>query len=89
MKTCVLSLCLGALLAGPALAQQGDLGVTVDATWVSKYIWRGFDVLDDKAAFQPSIDFDLWDTGFHFTIWTSWAGASKNGGSISTVNKEE
>ena len=89
MKKYILTLCMVALLAGPVVAQEGDLGVTVDATWVSKYIWRGFDILDDKAAFQPSIDLNLWDSGFHFTVWTSWAGSSKGAGSVSTVNLQE
>lgn len=74
---------------GTTWAMDDGLGVTVDATWVSKYIWRGFDVLDDKAAFQPSINLDLYGTGFSFTAWSSFAGASKNGGSVSTVDAEE
>jgi hypothetical protein len=70
-------------------AGDGELGVTLDTTWVSKYIWRGIDRLDDKAAFQPSIDLDLFGTGFSANVWTSQAGASKNGGNISTVDAEE
>jgi hypothetical protein len=52
-----------------------DLGITVDATYVSKYIWRGFDVLDDKSAWQPSIDFDF-GNGFSANLWMSYAGSS-------------
>ncbi|MBE0535640.1 MAG: hypothetical protein IH624_08215 [Phycisphaerae bacterium] len=66
---------------------QGDLGVTIDGTWVSKYIWRGFDRLDDKAAFQPSVMLDLFNTGFNVGVWGSWAGAS--GSRISTVDATE
>ncbi len=69
--------------------EYGEIGIDVDVTWVSKYIWRGFDRLDDKAAFQPSINLDLFDTGFSFNVWSSFAGASKNGGRTSTVNAEE
>jgi len=69
--------------------EYGELGIDVDATWVSKYIFRGIDKLDDKAAFQPSINMDLFDTGLSFKLWSSWAGASKNGGSKSTVDAEE
>ena len=54
----------------------GDLGIDVDATWVSKYIWRGMDLYGDKAAFQPSINFDLWGSGFSFNVWASYPGAS-------------
>ena len=71
-------------MAGTAFALEtdyGELGVDFDATWVSKYIWRGFDLLDDKAAFQPSINFDLFNSGFSVNVWSSFAGASKNGGS--------
>lgn len=75
-------------MAGLAQAQE-ELGVTVDVTWVSKYIWRGFDRLDDKTAFQPSINLDLYDTGLSFNLWSSHAGSSKGGGSVSTVDAEE
>ena len=74
-----------------ALASEGqtELGITVDATWVSKYIFRGIDKLDDKAAFQPSINLDLYGSGLSFKVWSSFAGASKNNGSVSTVDREE
>ena len=70
-------------------ADDGELGVTLDATWVSKYIWRGIDKLDDKGAFQPSINLDLFGTGFSANVWTSQAGSSKGAGSTSTVDAEE
>jgi hypothetical protein len=69
--------------------EYGELGIDVDATWVSKYIFRGIDKLDDKAAFQPSINFDMFDTGLSLKVWSSFAGASKNGGMVSTVDAEE
>jgi hypothetical protein len=75
--------------AGFAQAVEEELGIDFDVTWVSKYIWRGIDKLDDKAAFQPSINVDLYGTGFSVNVWTSQAGASKNDGAISTVNAEE
>lgn len=81
--------------AGLALAQEGELGIDVDATWVSKYIWRGIDMLDDTGAFQPSINFDLYDTGFSFKLWASYAGSGGNGtnssrtGSLGRVNATE
>jgi hypothetical protein len=52
-----------------------DLGVTVDVTFMSKYIWRGFDRFDNKAAWQPSVDFDL-GGGFGASVWASYAGSS-------------
>jgi len=75
-------------IGGIGWAAEGDIGVDIDATWVSKYIWRGIDKLDDKAAFQPSISVDL-GYGFSTTVWASYAGSSKGGGSISTVNATE
>ncbi len=71
--------------------EYGELGIDVDVTWVSKYIFRGIDKLDDKAAFQPSINLDLFDTGLSFNVWSSFAGSSRGGGKkiSSTVDAEE
>jgi hypothetical protein len=52
-----------------------DVGVTLDLTYMSKYIWRGFDLFDDKSAWQPSVDLDL-GGGFHANVWASYAGSS-------------
>lgn len=88
-KSIILASLVGLLIGGMAFAaEDGQYGVTVDTTWVSKYIWRGIDILDDKAAFQPSVSVDL-GSGFSATVWASWAGASQNGGSVSTVDADE
>ena len=84
-----LVLFVAAGVASAVETASGDLGIEVDFTWVSKYIWRGIDRLDDKAAFQPSINFDLFDSGWSFNVWYSTAGSSKGGGSKSTVDAEE
>ena len=73
---------------GVVNADDDGIGIDLSTSWVSKYIWRGVDVLDDKAAFQPSVNFDL-GSGFSFNVWASYAGASKNGGSVSTVDATE
>ncbi len=62
--------------AGLVQAQDEPLGVTLDTTWVSKYLWRGFDLLDDKGAFQPSIDVDLFGSGFSVNVWASYPTAA-------------
>ena len=67
---------------------QEPIGVDVDLTWVSKYIWRGFDKTDDKAAFQPSVNFDL-GSGFSFNVWSSQPASSRGGASVSNVDAEE
>lgn len=84
------------LLAGvnTCIAQEpadAKLGVDVDVTWVSKYLWRGYDLLDDKAAFQPSVNVDLYGTGFSINVWASYptsAGFSSTLGA-SRVNATE
>ncbi len=70
------------------MAMTDDMGVTVDLSWVSKYIWYGYDILDDKAAWQPSVAVDL-GSGLTAKIWMSYAASSKGGGSVSTVDKTE
>ncbi len=75
-------------IGGVGWAAEGGIGVDVDVAWVSKYIWRGFDRLGDKAAFQPSINVDL-TSGFSVGVWSSYAGSSKGGGGISTVDATE
>lgn len=57
-----------------AAADDKNLSISFDATWVSKYIWKGQDIYDDHAAFQPSINFDLYGTGFSANVWTAFAG---------------
>jgi len=76
--------------AGFVRAEEEKLGVDFDLTWVSKYIWRGIDRLDDKAALQPSIKLDFYDTGLSFKVWASYAGGgghTKSG--ASRVNATE
>lgn len=47
-------------------AQDRELHGSIDVTYSSKYIWRGFDIFDDKSAIHPSVDLDLFGTGFGF-----------------------
>jgi len=93
MKTGIIAVTVMMLfsMAGVGYAvetEYGELGIDVDATWVSKYIFRGIDKLDDKAAFQPSINLDFFDTGLSFNLWSSFAGSSGTS-TTSTVNAEE
>ena len=50
------------------------IGVTADFTYGSKYLWHGYDILDDRTAFQPSLKVDY--NGFFAGVWGSWAGSS-------------
>lgn len=65
----------GSIPVAFAGTDENELGISLDATWVSKYIWRGQDIYDDHAAFQPSINVDLYGTGFSVNVWTSYAGS--------------
>jgi len=49
---------------GVAQAQEGDLHGSIDVTYQSKYIWRGFEVYGAKSATQACVDLDLFGTGF-------------------------
>jgi len=40
-------------------------------------MWRGFDVLDNRAAIQPSITVDC-NSGFTVNVWSSWGISTRN-----------
>jgi hypothetical protein len=62
--------------AGLTNAQAGELSGTADLTYQSKYIWRGFDVFGDKSAIQPSVNLDLFGTGFGVSMTAHRANSS-------------
>jgi hypothetical protein len=68
----VVLLCMGSY----AQAQSPELHGSVDLTYQSKYVWRGFDVYGDKSAVQLGLDVDLFDTGFGLNILAHRANAS-------------
>lgn len=65
------------LLMGTSMAVDlagQDVAVTFDVTYTSKYIWRGFDLLDDTSAWQPSVNMQ-WANGFGANVWASYPGS--------------
>ena len=60
-----------------AQAQEGELTGTVDVTYLSQYIWRGFEWFGNKSAIQPSIDLDLYGTGLGLNVLWSRANSSE------------
>ena len=65
------------LLSTAGFAQaQDELSGTVDLTYLSKYIWRGFAMYDNQSAIQASIDLDLYGTGFGLNVLWSRANSS-------------
>jgi hypothetical protein len=53
---------------GISWAEKGELHGGIGVIYSSKYVWRGFDVYDDKSAIHPFIDVDLFGTGFGINI---------------------
>jgi hypothetical protein len=57
--------------------ERGGLRGVIDVSYVSRFIWRGYDVYaNNHSAFQPSIDLDLFGTGFGLNVWMSRANGS-------------
>ena len=54
----------------PAASAIEGVDITVDTTFVTKYIWRGFNVYGSHGAMQPSVDFDF-GNGFSANLWMS------------------
>jgi hypothetical protein len=51
-----------------------EIGIRTDLTFVSRYIWRGFDcIADDRPALEPSITFDFGRSGIWFNAWSAFA----------------
>jgi len=73
---CLVSFLLFAVCLASAYASDSKLGIDFSATTTSKYIWRGYDILDDHSAFQPSLTLDFYQTGFTANLWGSFALAS-------------
>ncbi len=64
-------------LAFVALPLRGSISGQVDL--VSRYIWRGFDLLpDNHAAIQPSVDFEFGKSGFSLNVWSSFSLAQRD-----------
>jgi hypothetical protein len=60
---------LGVIFQAAALyAQNDDHGFTVNNDFVTKYLWRGYDVFDDHGAWHPSIEKDL-GNGWAANVW--------------------
>lgn len=65
------------LMAGSSMAVNlagEDVAVTLDLTYMSKYVWRGFDLYDDKSVWSPSVDMQ-WANGFGANVWAAYAGS--------------
>ena len=62
---------------GFAQAQEGVLSGTLDITFLSSHIWRGFDVYaNNHAAYQGRLDLDFYGSGFGVKVLSSRAFGS-------------
>ncbi len=68
-------LACGMVIAAPATqpapkeAEVKEFVTTLDVGYFSQYMWRGFDLMDDKAVVQPSVDMN-WN-GFGVNVWSA------------------
>ena len=63
---------------GLATAADNKLDISIDATYVSRYIWRGTDTYpNNHSAIQPSVDIDFYGTGFGLNAW--WSRPNRSG----------
>jgi uncharacterized protein (TIGR02001 family) len=70
----------------PETAIEG-VDITVDNTFVTKYIWRGFNVYGSKGAWQPSIDF-AFENGFSANVWMSYPIGTGENDAGSGINSD-
>jgi hypothetical protein len=66
----------GGLASGVAQAVEGELHGSIDVTYQTKNIWRGFDAYGDKSAIQPTLDLNLFGTGFGMSVQGHRANSS-------------
>ena len=64
------------LIASGFAYAQDELKGSIDLTYQSKYIWRGFDVYGDKSAVQAALNLDLYGSGFGLSIMGHRANSS-------------
>ncbi len=79
MKKGILLIAVMLGMAGIVQAQEGELSGTLDLTYVTSYIWQGFDVYGpgSHSAIQPGINLDLYGTGFGMKVFSSRPNGSE------------
>lgn len=53
---------------GDLLQEGGRLHALIGIGWDSKYVWRGFEIFDDKSVTHLMADLNLFETGFGLSI---------------------
>ena len=67
-KGILLAVVISLVAVSFAHAEQGELGVTFDLTYMSKWLSKGAEVYGQQGAFFETVDVDLYDTGFGFKV---------------------
>lgn len=60
------------LLVVSMFAAMAQATVDVNATYVSKYIWRGYDLNSAQPAIQPGVSYAFGDSGVSLGLWGSY-----------------
>jgi hypothetical protein len=71
----------------PAATAIEGVKTTVDTTFVTKYLWRGFNVYGSKGAWQPSVDF-AFENGFSANVWMSYPIGTGENDAGSGINSD-
>lgn len=64
MKKVFLLVVVSLLLVGPVQAQEKDIKVSLDVTYVSKWLSKGVEAYGSKGGLFKTLDIDLYDSGF-------------------------
>ena len=73
MKKIVLALFISLMAAGVVFADDAPKTLDVGETVVTRYIWRGLDLLNHAPSFQPYVTWYAGNSGFSANAWFSWA----------------
>jgi hypothetical protein len=79
LLTAVILLVITNMAQAQAQAPGPELHGFVDLTFSSKYVWRGFDIYDDKSAIHPSADLNYGGLGINVTGHRANSGEFENG----------
>ena len=76
MSKKVLLIAMLLFAAGAAQAEEGQLGVTLDVTYMSKLMDKGGEYYRQQGGILETVDIDLWGTGFGVAVGHREATAS-------------
>ncbi len=79
LLTAVMLLVITSMARVQAQAPGPELHGFADLTFSSKYVWRGFDIYDDKSAIHPSVDLNYGGLGINVTGHRANSGEFENG----------